>query len=597
MLVALAVLLPRRWYPTGDMAQAELHVRGIWRHLPLVGAAGRIVSDTGVVGSHPGPSLWFAMYPLYLLFGRTSSGMLAGAASVSMAAAGIALWVALRRGGMLLAATVTLTLAVLIRASGPDVFTEPWNPWLGFVPFAAFLLALWAAVLGDRVLWPITVVLGCHAVQCHTGYIVITVGLLGVGVVWGLARSRGVAGRTASTLRWLAIAAGAGAVMWVLPLVDQVTRTPGNISILVQHFGSPSEPYLPRRLAAEAFLQQTSLFGPWLTGASNTVSVRWAGVAGFALLWAVGAALASRRRADAELVAHGLLLVGVLITAVSISRIFGQYFEYTVRWAWLIVAGVVMTSLVSIGRWAVEGSAPRSRWAVDGSARGRLAVAGTAPRWRSLSSFAVGSLALAAAVSVVASVQFGRDAGVAGEGDGKLVGGLVGGVEAALVEGDRYLLRWWDPAGLGGPGFGLQLELERRGHVVGVDREFAAASLPHRVLPEDRADAVLYLVVGGKLDEVRSTPGLRELAWFDPRTPGERIRSDELRAFLERRLAEIGRPDLVEALDAQYGQARLIFADPPLPPDIFAAAEEFVDLRQPGAVFLAAPGTPVPPLA
>jgi hypothetical protein len=173
----------------------------------------------------------------------------------------------------------------------------------------------------------------------------------------------------------------------------------------------------------------------------------------------------------------------------------------------------------------------------------------------------------------------------------------VGGVDAALVDGDRYLLRWWDPAGLGGPGFGLQLELERRGHEVGVDGQFAAASLPHRVLPEDRADGVLYLVVGGRLDEVRATPGLRELAWFDPRTPAERIRSDELRAFLERRLAEIGRPDLVEALDAQYGQARLIFADPPLPADIFAAAEEFVDLRQPGAVFLAAPGTPVPPLA
>ncbi len=204
--------------------------------------------------------------------------------------------------------------------------------------------------------------------------------------------------------------------------------------------------------------------------------------------------------------------------------------------------------------------------------------------------FSSARLVVIVAVTAVATVQFASRAEVAGVGDGKLVGGLADDVEDALSDDGRYLLRWWDPAGLGGPGFGLQVELERRGKSIGVDEQFAAASLPHRVLAEADATAVLYLVVGPKADEVRGTPGVQEITSFDPRTPEEQARSAELRAALEARLVEVGRAELVEALDAQYGQARLIFADPPLPPDVAAMAGEFVDLRQPGAVFLAPPG-------
>ena len=83
-LVSLVVLASKHWYPTGDMAQAELHLRGIWQHLPLVGAAGRITGDTGIQGSHPGPSLWFAMYPVYALLGRTSFGAMAAVSAASV---------------------------------------------------------------------------------------------------------------------------------------------------------------------------------------------------------------------------------------------------------------------------------------------------------------------------------------------------------------------------------------------------------------------------------------------------------------------------------------------------------------------------------
>jgi uncharacterized membrane protein len=282
-----------------------------------------------------------------------------------------------------------------------------------------------------------------------------------------------------------------------------------------------------------------------------------------------------RRRDPREVQIHALLVVAAALGALSVSRIFGPYFEYTVRWLWIVAAGIVAASVASLWR----------AWSAARPAR--------APSRRRV---VAGTFLAAVAVTAVATVQFGARAEIAGSGDGRLVGGLVDDVEAALSDDARYLLRWWDPAGLGGPGFGLQMELERRGLSIGVDEQFAAASLPHRVLAEADATAVLYLVIGPQIDEVRGTPGLQEIAEFDPRTADQKARSEQLRGLLVEGLVAAGRPELVEALDAQYGQARLIFADPPLPPDIAELAGEFVGLRQPGVVFLAPPGTPVPAL-
>lgn len=568
IVVALVVLAQHPLFPTGDMAQAELHVRGIWAHPPLVGAAGRIESDTGVQGSHPGPSLWFAMYPVYALFGSTAHALLAGAASVSIAAAALALWLARRRGGWTLVIVVLALLAILVRASGPQVFTEPWNPWLAFVPFVAFLLTIWSLVAGDRRLWPLAIVLGSHCIQSHTGYIVVVIGLLGGTLVSVLLRDRTDRERLVSDVRWLGGAVLAGLAMWTLPIIDQLTRDPGNAEILVQSFATPNAPYLPRHVAADAFLDQMSINGPWLTG-PRLPHVSPLGVIVFAILWSAAVVISVRRRDNTMVTLHAVLAGAAALGAVSIVRIFGSYFEYTVRWMWIVAGSIVIASIASL----VRAGSPR--------------LLRAAP---------VLALVLTVAFGVTATAQFADRAQIAGRGDGRLVGGLVDDVENGISSSDRYLLRWWDPAGLGGPAFGLQLELERRGLTIGVDEQFSAAALPHRVLAERDADGVLYLVVGAKIDEVSATPAVSKIAAFDPRTPAERERSDELRAEIEAQLVDIGRPELIDAIDAQYGQARLVFAEPPLPDELAKLVGEFVDLRLPGAVFLAPPGTPVPAL-
>ncbi|MEZ5255323.1 MAG: hypothetical protein R2705_00055 [Ilumatobacteraceae bacterium] len=170
VVLALAVVAGTRWYPTGDMAQAELHVRGIWSHPPLVGAAGGIADADGFQGSHPGPSLWFAMYPVCALLGRSSFGLMAGAVSVHLVSFAVALLLAPPSAAASLIVLVTLALVVLVRASGPFFFLEPWNPWLAVFPFLVFLLAVWGLADGDRWMAPLAVLAGAHTIQSHTGY-------------------------------------------------------------------------------------------------------------------------------------------------------------------------------------------------------------------------------------------------------------------------------------------------------------------------------------------------------------------------------------------------------------------------------------------
>ena len=97
-------------------------------------------------------------------------------------------------------------------------------------------------------------------------------------------------------------------------------------------------------------------------------------------------------------------------------------------------------------------------------------------------------------------------------------------VEPKLDPSTRYLLRWHDPPGLGGVGFGSLLELERKGFTVGTDSWTRYAVLPYRVMPENTAEAVLWIVVGdASIEKFRQRHDAEELGYFDPRTPDVKI--------------------------------------------------------------------------
>jgi hypothetical protein len=591
IIVAQIKLVGRLWYPGGDMAQAELHVRGLWGHPPLVGAAGRIAGESGLQGSHPGPSLWLAMWPVYALFGRSSRGLMLSVGAFHIATAMFTLWLARRRGGTTLMISCAVVLALIVRASGFDFATEPWNPWMAVLPFAALVMLCWSMLDGERWAWPGAVVVGSHCIQSHAGYALVVLAMLATTTVlagWQAIRSAGERPEAHRRARWLGpvAAVGAGVLVWLPPLLDQWRRSPGNITLLIEHFGSPTEPYITKRDALRIIANQFNLFGPWIEG-REALAVNRPGLIAVLAIWAAAVVVVVRvartdRAPNSLLLIHVVLASGVFAGVASVVRVFGGYFEYTVRWWWVLTGLIVAISASSLVPLAIRRPSRRS-----GSLR--------------LGHAALAALIGVGAVSGVGAAQAAERTKLPGAPDSRIVGGLmpglVDGIEATIDptvsrrEDPKFLLRWFDPQYLGASAFGLLLELERQGLDVRVDPAFAAAALPHRTVAEEDADGgVLWLVIGQRIDAVRATPGVVEMAYYDTRSPQDALRSAVVRATLTDRFDELGRPELADQLDQQYGLTSLLFAPEPLPADIAALVVEYLELGQPAAVFLVPTG-------
>jgi hypothetical protein len=137
---------------------------------------------------------------------------------------------------------VTLTLA---QAFGPYALTTPWNPYLPVLWWLTFLLAVWSVLCGDLRVVPVAVFAGSFCMQTHISYLGLVGGLVGVGGV--AVAHRLVTGRRdrrahRRDLGSVVLGAASGVVLWLAPLVEQLTRARGgNLGKIVDHFSHPSE--------------------------------------------------------------------------------------------------------------------------------------------------------------------------------------------------------------------------------------------------------------------------------------------------------------------------------------------------------------------
>ncbi len=576
VVVGLVALRHPHWYPAGDMAQAELHVRGFWNHPPLIGAAGRLgtLEDQG---SHPGPALWLAMYPVYALFGRTSFGLMAGAASVHLVSIVLILWWARRRAGTAFTIALGLTLVVLVRASGPAFFIEPWNPWLAVLPFLLFLLLCWDILQGEVRRLPWAIAAGTYCIHCHVGYVPIVGGLISFVLVWAVVelrlRRQPIVGTLARPLAW---SAAVLVVMGLPPVVDQVIHNPGNLGILIRNFRHPTDPYVGLAGAWKGFAGEVNLLGPWVAGRGHlpTDAPNLVGFLALLVLWGAGVAVAIRRRESDLLRLHALLAATCLLGLVATTRVTGVLFDYLLRWLWVVTALIVAASATGLYRWW----AGRRRGPDPGVVRSNRVVGLT--------------VVMAAALVALAALPKFADADVPGPRDSYLIGQMARQARPQLDPKAAYLVRWRDPTALGASGYGMVLELGREGFHVGVDHGARAGALPSRVLPEADADGVLYVIVGQDIERWRARSDATELAYADPRSAAEQAEGAALRARLATRLTQIGRADLVPSLDQLY--AAVLFA-PGMPDDVKRDMSRLTDLRLPAALFLTASGAPSDP--
>jgi hypothetical protein len=589
----------REWYPTGDLAHTELMLRSIPKHPPLVGVAARVgtIEDPG---SAPGPSMAYLLFPFYLLFGRTSFGLVAALNIVHLLATVAAVAFVWRRHGRLAGLIIALVSAVLIRSLMPDFFLEPWNVWIPVFAFMLYLVVLWGIAMNRSAGLPIAVALGAHVAQTHISYVPLVGGTLAVTVVWIIANRNKMSGRLGGDLLLSFIV---GLASLVLPVVEQLRDGTGNLARLWRHFTNPPEEAIGFGAAMRGFFGEYNLLGPWITGAEHSPldSPNVTGAIAMGALVLSGLAVALFRKDRVALELYGVVGTVTLIGLISVTRIFGEFYDYLLRWIWPINAISVAAALFAWARALTrsEGRDPVPNYSLLSSGAadlGRRPQRDTTdepdtielrhePRYHATAAVlliaTIGTLGLASIQAVGATPK--------NESDSRLVGALSAQLAPKLTpklaSDSRYLLRWHDPAALGGGAYGLVLELERQGFKVGVDAWGRAAAQPYRVMPEETANSVLWFVSGDiSIDKFAARPGAVLLAEFDPRSPADQQRSTEVRAQIEARFIQLGRTELISKLDEQYGTTQIRFFED-LPPDAIALVEEYNDLRVPGAVF------------
>jgi hypothetical protein len=574
LAIGLGVLHSPRWYPILDLAQAEMRVRDVGtRHPTLVGAAGRIEAF-GVRGSHPGPLAYWALRPVYTLLGDTAFGLQVATASLNLAAMAVVLWIGNRRGGVRLMLALAALLAVLTHLYGAAILTEAWNPYLPLLWWLVFLLAAWSVLYDDVALLPLAAFAGSWCFQAHNSYLGLVGGVaaaLGVVLAVRLWRRRDDRAYRRRVLGWTAVTLAVGFVVWLPPIVEQLRDSPGNLSIVLEHLRHPTEAPIGASRGIELLGVHLNVWRfaggqPGTSGSSLPALLLVA-------VWLGSAVVAWRAKAGPSLMRlHALLGLVLVLSAVSVSRIFGEVFFYLALWAWgttaLMVLAIGWSVLVALSRRpdpGPDGAPPYHR-------AGATVLAGVLVVWTVL--FAVD----AAHVEVPAADQSAVLAALAP----RTVSALTAADAPGGGRAGHYLVTWQDPVAMGGPAQGLLLELERHGLDANALPPNEVALRPHRIIRPGDATAEVHVAVGSDIEHWRQDrPDARELAYVDRRSPAQRARYDRLRTELAGALADAG----MNTEDIDDRLVNIAF-DPAGTPEVKRLVNQMARIGEPAAVFV-----------
>jgi hypothetical protein len=540
VIAAIAVRTPR-WYPQVDLAQIEMRVRDVFTsNPPMTGLGGRIFGlDTQ--GAHPGPLSFYVLAPMYRLLGSTPWAMQMSDALLNVAALAGTLWATSRRWGRWGVLLIAAALAVLIHFYGTLLLVFPWNPFMPVLFWVLYLVCVWGVLCGDLPLLPVAVVAGTLCAQTHIPYVGLVGGLVLVLVASLVRCYRHAKGDDAARRRlrsWAGGSALLGAVLWSPVVVQQVRGNPGNLAIIwdsVLHNHDPAIGYgdgwglLMRRLDVTHLLGSEGSGSPWVGG-------------GLLAAWAVAAVVAARRRERDLAALHLVVGVAIALGVVNAANIMGIPWSYLSLWGY----GTAAVALV-----AVIATAAR----VVGA---HLAARDDADRWRRLSWVPTAALIVAIAVPLLPVLRDAPSTDILDQEPfsaefAEVIQPTVAAIEDGTIAGGpdgTIVVSWSDPVSLGGPGFSLVLELERRGYDVGATEGYRLSVRDHRVVKPDEADAEIHVAFGvGAVDVARTHPGAREIAFVDPRSDAQRQEYRELRAQVIADLEAAGLDDAIPEVD------------------------------------------------
>ena len=516
----------RTFLPGGDIAIIDLRVRDVFStDLPLTGPYSRYGWN------HPGPAMFYALSPLNALAGGAAWATLVGGALLQGVATALSARLAWRRGGVYLTVLVMTAISLAATVVGERLFIVPWNPYIAFPFFALFVLQIWSVGLGDR--WRLlgATIVGTFLVQTHVGYAPLVAAGAASAVVFVVVdhrRTRESFGGWTRPLLWSIVAA---LVLWLPPIVQQLTGTPGNLSELAHFVRRGGGVGL--RVGAGVLAGEFHLVPPWLGGSEPRAPFTDA-IEPSSLWWLLipicllvgGLVVAHRAGPRARDCLRLLTLLGVLsvVGFVAIARVEPPLDSYLFLWrtliATLLVAAVMYTVVVAVkadtsrvgGLVAIGALGLLLAWAA-GSVAWDVTDPPTAPN-----PFAAETRALLRQLRdkvpeqafIVRNVASARR-----------------GVSSALVD-----------------------ELERRDAPVRVDDDERAAFGKHRAIARDDASAVWFVAEEGRdVSLLTELHGAQVVARTTPLGRADEAELVRLQRALARRLEDLGRADLVSVIE------------------------------------------------
>jgi len=400
------------WVPTADQGIIATRSYDVFTsHAPLVGQYSYAGHVTGKSTYSLGPMLyWLLALPAH--FGSSASITWTMAAFNTLAIIGVVA-LARRRGGVVLMFAAALAVALMCQSVAAETLHDIWNPSAGLLPFTLLIFLCWSLACGEYRLLPLTALVASFMLQDNLMYLPPTIGLLAVALggllvsrLWPPGRRQGSAtdtgepagedvtaddvpadnvagdnvpgdtpapdggsgGRSAlrsggdrrSLLRWSAAALGVLAICWSVPVIQQVSESPGNMTLVVQS-ASRSKQTLGASVGWHAVVRAVGVRPWWLyvppdrwqrkhdirvTPRAGAVASCIALLAALFLAMLVGLARGRRDVASGALI--GFVLCGALAAVAATTptpRLLAVSLGYTMwegsqdgMWVWLMLA-------------------------------------------------------------------------------------------------------------------------------------------------------------------------------------------------------------------------------------------------------------------
>ena len=262
-------------------------------------------------------------------------------------------------------------------------------------PWIVVLLAAWAVLCGDTLML-VPLVVAAIVVRPDPRALPRRRPAGWCSLALGARRLRAGRHEPAAPTRCVAAAAVIGVVLWLPPVVDQLTNDPGNVRKLLDHFGSPPEPALGFGDGVRLALRHLDVwagFAGQLTGdrplrrrRPRRGAARWCSACGWSPPSSPGA---SGSRALQRAPRRGRRRPACSVPS-SMARIFGRPWYYLTLWAWgidgarcSVPSRWTALALVAPPRSPAGGRAPGDAVALVGAARRARSSRRWRRRWRS----------------------------------------------------------------------------------------------------------------------------------------------------------------------------------------------------------------------